>query len=264
MRDDVPALGLLWRTLPSWFVFPSRESGNIRGFAGLKHGVSRRGMLTLTIAARGRSASVKETDPLRLPDWCPELHLNGDRTFCLGLDKLPITDEAHAHQWWADLAVHLDLMSVAIKTRVWPLHSGLSHGDAGQYQREARLLAERLDLSEDYARALAGDESWLADLDMNLLGSNGKRRPSAHRCPCGCRRKSGSGFSWSNCPRRTKVDRLILLEHARRLALAEFWQSCRMLGRKCCGRMRDCPLATGSCESFDEAVYQRTLVMLLK
>lgn len=243
MPDDTTALDFLWRSVPGWFAFPSRQPSDIRGFVSLEHTVWQRGTLSLSITARGGAAVVKETEVSRLPEWCPELHLNADRTFCLGLDELAIVDDAHARQWWADLEVHLKLLSAAIKTRVWPLHSGLAHGDAGKYQREARLLAEGLGLGEEYARVLGGDGGWLADLDMARVSGNGVRKPSGLPCPCGCRRKSGKSFSWTQCPRRRKVDRLILLERARRLALADFWEACRILGKTCCGRIRDCPLA---------------------
>ena len=248
--------------MPSWFVFPNRRAQHLCGFAGHTETIWRRAMLSLTIFARGNSAAVRETEPLRLPDWCPELHLNADRTFCLGLGSLPIADETHARQWWADLEVHLKLLSTAVRTRVWPLHSGLAHGDAGGFQSKAQLLSEILGLREDYDCALAGEPKWIADLEMTAVSRMGHRLPSSRACPCGCQRRTGAAFSWTRCPRRRKVDRLILLERARRLALAEFWQVCRNHGRTCCQRMRDCPLMQKLDASFDERLFKQTLAAL--
>lgn len=264
MPDEPSTLDLLWETVPGWLVFLNRRTQQLCGFAGHPETIWRRAMLSLTIFARGKSAAVRETESVRLPDWCPELHLNADRTFCLGLESLPITDEAHARQWWADLEVHLKLLSTAVRTRVWPLHSGLAHGDAGRLQSEAQLLSECLSLREDYDCALAGEPNWIADLDMSRVSNNGRRLPSARACPCGCKRKNGVAFSWSRCPTRRKVDRLILLERARRLALAEFWQACRDHGKTCCHRMRDCPLANGVSLPFDEQLHSQTLRALRK
>src|SRR4051794_34675359 len=119
MPDEPSALDRIWRTVPGWFVFPSRRPQELLGFTAHGETVWRRAMLSLTIFARGKSAAVRETETLRLPDWCPELHLNADGSLCLGLDQLPVADEPHARQWWADLEVHLKLLSTAVRTRVW-------------------------------------------------------------------------------------------------------------------------------------------------
>ena len=262
MPDEPSALDLLWKTVPGWFVFPNRRPEQLCGFAGHPETIWRRAMLSLQIFAHGNSAAVRESEPLRLPDWCPELHLNADRTFCLGLDSIAIVDESHARQWWADLEVHLKLLSTAVRTRVWPLHSGLAHGDAGRFQSEAQLISDLVGLREDYDCALAGEPNWIADLEMTAVSRMGHRLPSARACPCGCRRKTGAAFSWTRCPRRRKVDRLILLERARRFALAEFWQICRDRGGACCRRIRDCPLLSQAEAPFDEWLFRQTLAAL--
>lgn len=239
-------LDLLFETIPSWLSFPVKREGAISGYAAPDGTIWKSGPIHLKVQPKGKTAGVRESIADRLPDWCPELHLYMDGSFCLGLNALSIIDEATAQQWWADLEVHLHLLSVALKTRVWPQHSGLDHDDAGAYQFAARRLAEKLGLQEEYARAQIGDESWISDLELTLVAPDGSRRDIHVPCPCGCTTNSAKPYSFKRCPRRRKITALILLERARRLALANFWASVQRQGARCCGRMRDCPLATGA------------------
>lgn len=243
MPDERSILGLLAATSPNWLAFPAVRPRTITGFALPSETIWSKGVLDVTIWPRGDSAAICETLPRRLPTWCPELHLNADRSFCLGLQPVPIDRIDAARQWWADVEIHLRLLSVALKTRVWPLHSQVDHGHAGKYHQAARQLAKTMDLEEDYARAAVGEPSWISDTALDLIGSNGAQIGVNRPCPCGCATGDGTASARKACPRRKNVARLILLERARRLALADFWHDAVRAGAACCGRLRDCPLA---------------------
>lgn len=233
------AVALLAASPPRWLLFPKLSGGRLLGFASPTGTIWSKGPLDLAITRSGEGAVVKEIRPDRLPAWCPELHLNADATFCLALEKIAIRSPVDAAQWWADLEVHLRLLSVALRTRVWPSHSALDHGEAGAFHRRALRLAERLGLADEYAAAQAGDPSWIRDQGCELIGADGAILAADGRCPCGV-----SAFHrLSSCSRRHGVRLLVLLERARRLSLAGFWTVVRGHGRTCCGRMRDCPLA---------------------
>lgn len=237
-------LNFLAADLPRWITFPSIRGDRILGFATPIGTVWERRPLDVTIFTKGEVALARETRRGdRLPAWCPERHLNADGSFCLGLDHLVISSSALARQWWADLEVHLRLQSVAERTMVWPGHSALDHGDAGRFHSAARRLAFRLGLSEDYERALAGDESWITDINMELVGPDGELRNCQAPCPCGCVDSQQKPRTRRRCRQRSEISKLILLERARRLALSDFWEKVRATRTHCCGSMRDCPLA---------------------
>lgn len=259
-----PVVAALAATIPPWFAFPLVGSRTITGFALPKGSVWNPKGIHLTVFSVGRGARVKETDADRLPHWCPELHLNADRSFCLGLDAWPITNLLRAQQWWADVEIHLRLLSVATRTRVWPQHSGLDHDEAGRHQRDARRLARRLGLDEALASVEAGEAGWIGDPDFALVDRFGRRVGLRATCRCGCRRKDGKAFAWRDCPRRRDLTRLILLERARRLSLLEFWESARRLEKRCCGRMRDCPLAAAPPPDLDKTLLAQTRAALGK
>ena len=154
----LPALA---STLPAWLLFPVVGEDFIAGFAAIAGTQWARKSLDITIMAGRGTATIRETRPDRLPRWCPELHLNNDRTFCLGLHPQPVTDEETARQWWADVEIHLRLLSVALGTGVWPQHSALDHGEAGALQWSARRLADRVPkgLQRNPARSFKQDEA---------------------------------------------------------------------------------------------------------
>lgn len=241
---------MLGQTVPGWMSFPRTTDVSLSGFAAPSGSIWRKGGLDITIRRRGNSASVQETQPARLPSWCPELHLNSDRTFCQGLEQLAIRTVNDAHQWWADLEIHLRLLSVALKTGVWPQHSALDHGRAGALQREARRLARELNLVEEYARAHAGMNSWIADPEFTLISADGAFGLSSWKCVCGCNR------SIRRCNNRQKIKLLVLTERSRRLELARFWNGIE--GRECCRKIRNCPLATGEKVTYDPQLLAKT------
>lgn len=94
----------------------------------------------------GSFVHVKEKVPDHLPRYCPERHINGDSTFCLGWsgeESLSVTDEASAKQWWTRLVAFLLLQQRAHKLRRWPGESW-AHGSAAKHQQSAEKHAKAL------------------------------------------------------------------------------------------------------------------------
>ncbi len=252
--DDV--IAWLSQALPPWLAFPQIREKFIRGYAAPRGTIWRDGVLDVTIKRVGSSASIEETRAHRLPSWCPELHLYSDRTFCLGLERLTISSLSEAQQWWADVEVHLRLLSVALKTRVWPQHSALDHGDAGKLQRATRVVARRLGLEEELARAQAGEPSWIRDEKFELVSPEGACAAPERICPCGCQRRDDRPYTLRRCPRRREVIYLVLLERARHLELQRFWHAAA--GQTCCGKVRGCPLVGPTPQPPDVELLNRT------
>lgn len=262
MPHDASVIGLLSETVPAWLAFPLRSGTMLQGYVVLPGSIWQRRTLDVTITGRGSAAAITETSSLRLPTWCPELHLYADRSFCLGYDKLPVRTIDEARQWWADVEIHLRLLSTAVRTRVWPSHSSLDHGDAGKFHRAARQLSRKLGLEDVYELAHAGESSWIADPDFIFVDRDGRPQDIRAPCPCGCRRRDGTAFERRRCPRQRDLAKLVLLDRARRLSLAEFWSNAREGGATCCGMLRDCPLAAPPNELNDPKLLAKTLEAL--
>lgn len=259
-----PIITALAATLPPWLIFPKVEARAITGLAMPKDSHWARKGLQVEILPSVRSAKIRERAPEQLPRWCPELHLNTDRSFCLALAPWPVRTHDDARQWWADAEVHLRLLGIALATHAWPSHSALDHGDAGALHQAARRLAKTLDLEEEYARAEAREPSWIADEARTIVDDDGRRRHLDSSCPCGCRQTSGAPYPLGRCPRRRQITRLILLERGRRLELDAFWYAAKCAGQGCCGKVRGCPLATGDIEAPDPQRLARTRQLLKK
>lgn len=61
-----------------------------------------------------RKATAKERQPINLPEFCPQRHINYDGSFCLywwEVSNLDITDEETAHAWWGTLWKFLTLQA---------------------------------------------------------------------------------------------------------------------------------------------------------
>ncbi len=86
---------------------------------------------------------MEQPEHRQLPEFCLERHINADSTFCLYLDFVAkLGDEDAARSWWSSLGTFLNNQIYAEKHRVWPLESGLSHGDAAHEQLAMENLAE--------------------------------------------------------------------------------------------------------------------------
>ncbi|MGN6424294.1 MAG: E2 domain-associated cysteine-rich protein [Asticcacaulis sp.] len=124
------------------------------------------------------------------------------------------------------------------------MHHARDHGEGGQFQEAAIELANELEVSEDYERAYEGLPSWITDSSLHLLHRDGRPINGRLPCPRGChwKRRPSRPILRTDCKLRAKLDRLVLLERKRRLALEKFWTGIKQNKVRCCGTMRDCPL----------------------
>lgn len=210
-------------------------------------------------------ASVREHLPsMHLPCFCPERHINPDGTFCIyyGSEAALANGDAVA-AWWESLAAFLNNQQYAEKWRVWPLASGLSHGDAAAHQLEMEAIADPLGWKDEILSSMFRSRGWLAgrlprackqlDRVLNVRmpcprGCTRKHRLLRRRsceidsCAPGCRRMH-KPILRADCPHRNAVENLVLHEYRRRRLEAEFFKALRKAGHQCCGTMKGCPLA---------------------
>lgn len=181
-----------------------------------------------------------------LPRRCPERHIQGDKTFCLGLRYLTVQSAEKARQWWAQLNQFLICQGVAELTRVWPVKQALDHGHAGKHHERALAIAAEAGVEEEYASARLGDSSWLTDSKLHLFDSKGRPLNGRALCPRGCKRRARGRqvrTLRTDCDKRQLLVDLANAEHLRRKALDQYWQDVFASGEECCRTMRGCPLA---------------------
>ncbi|MGN6424292.1 MAG: E2 domain-containing protein [Asticcacaulis sp.] len=78
--------------------------------------------ISLTITGKVTSIAVTETTPgMILPSFCPERHINGDSSFCLGLKPVRPDDPNSAALWWLHLLQYLQCQSTAAKVGIWSM-----------------------------------------------------------------------------------------------------------------------------------------------
>jgi hypothetical protein len=195
----------------------------------------------LTIAWRADQITVQETKAaVLLPNSCPERHINGDGTFCLGwqADHLPATVEA-TKAWWGKLQVFLTYQETAHETGHWPEYAQLSHGDAAQFQLAAENLAHELGLEDLYQQALAGAENIITNLARRIDPKTMRLRNGRALCACGRTGRRGRRILRRDCW-KLGLKCLPVLERQRSDELRRFWAI--RAGTPCCGTMRGCPL----------------------
>lgn len=215
-------------------------------------------LYAIVAETRGTMMTAREVMPLRLPAFCPERHINGDATFCLGwtgADALEIQDEATAHGWWARLIKFLSLQERATRLRRWPDRQVWPHGAAAGHQLRAEQAAGRLgalfvnDLREgrlDVVRRGRGAEG--AGLQVRRDGTRlfavweELRRPVNMRQRCLCPKGSAVPPSvLRGCgDHAADTVELAFALRDRERAEAAFWASLK--GQPCCGTMDGCPL----------------------
>jgi len=180
-----------------------------------------------------------------LPQHCPQRHINGDGSFCLGLRAGEgICDASTARQWWDKLQVFLVCQETAHESGDWPSYAELSHGTAGEYQRRAEEVAQELGVLEHYRDAVNGNAGSIANVARRVDPFT--LRPRNGRAPCVCgrldrrRRARLRRECW-----KAQLACLAVLEFQRRKALDQFWSS---FGKKirCCGTMLNCPLKSAA------------------
>lgn len=181
-----------------------------------------------------------------LPARCPERHIQGDKTFCLGLRYLLVQSAQEASQWWVQLHQFLRCQGAAELTRVWPVKQALDHGDAGKHHERALALAAEAGVEEEYASARLGDPSWLTDPKLHLFDRKGRPINGRALCPRGCKRRARGRLVRTlrtDCDKRHLLVELAFAEQLRRKAIDRYWQQVFNDGKKCCRTMRGCPLA---------------------
>jgi hypothetical protein len=172
-----------------------------------------------------------------LPACCPERHINSDGSFCVGLHAgEDITDET-APGWWAKLHTFILCQETATETGFWPSEAQLSHGEGGEVELAAERAADQLGLLSAYREAVAFDTGPIASGLAKINPKTGLLRNGRSACICGHSDRSGNILLRRECHQRGCP---IVLEHRRRVEVANFWRSMR--GQTCCRTMQHCPL----------------------
>jgi hypothetical protein len=176
------------------------------------------GKTRLRIFGHGEHVGVCERPELmRYPQSCLERHITPSGAFCLGLELRRIVTMDDAADWWSDLHHFLVLQTIAEETGRWAAQHALSHGQkAAEHEIRARHLASKLDIEDDYNRAVDGEANWLA--------------------------RAVDGEAIPDAPKNKTMRELLRLERARRNAVEGVWRYQFAQGAKCCGTMKDCRL----------------------
>lgn len=203
---------------------------------------------------------VKE-NPLnrKLPDFCPERHINYGGYFCLGvneLDNLLIIDEPSSDQWLNRLITYLKLQEKATILRNWDSDKEWMHGNAAEYQNVALISAKNLgnffvksinDKSIETKFFKRNSSSFLTVLflqnnfkyTINLTSKKVTRLRSS--CPCDNKIKGVRRIG--RCGNHSKDLYLLGLAHYLMTAKEqEFWAGWIKQGIKCCGFCTSCKL----------------------
>jgi hypothetical protein len=191
------------------------------------------------------------------PAFCPDRHINGDGSFCLGWgedEPSQITDEIAAKRWWAMVYQFISRQLGANNRGVFPgIEHGRAHGDAAKHQANAERAASRMGLA--FARqASAGSFTIRKDdrpgkhrLELSL-GSNriarvslkSKALVSRHtRCPCG----DDPALNISECSDHADALATYILEQYNcEIADKVFLDQLAASGSACCGTLQTCGL----------------------
>lgn len=234
-------------TAPAWFSVEKSNSDVLVGHARVPKTAWALDGLHLHIFGRKVPRVREEVPGTDLPYRCPERHIQGDKTFCLGLRYLTVQSEEKARQWWVQLHQFLRCQGVAELTRIWPVKQALDHGGAGKHHERALELAAEAGLEEEYESARLGDSSWLTDPKLHLFDKKGRPLNGRALCPRGCRRRARGRLVRTlraDCDKRQVLVELAFVEQLRRKALDQYWRQVFSAGEKCCRTMRGCPLAT--------------------
>lgn len=232
-------------TVPAWFSIDEVNSEALIGRARVPKTPWAADGLHLRIFGNSKPRAGENVPGTDLPSRCPERHIQGDRTFCLGLRYIAVRSAEDAVRWWEQLQQYLRCQGVAERTGVWPPAQALDHGDAGEHHERALALAKEAGIEEEYAAARLGDPSWLTDPRLHLCDKHGKPINGRALCPRGCRRRARGHLVpvlRADCSKRTLLIDLVRSEQRRREALKEYWQSMFNSGTRCCRTMRSCPL----------------------
>ena len=239
------ALRYLADAAPVWFFVDKLSSDALLGSARVSKTPWEKNGLRLHIFGNPKPKAREEVPGTDLPIRCPERHIQGDKTFCLGLRYIDVRCAEDAAQWWEQLRQYLACQGVAALTRIWPPGHALDHGDAGKHHERALNLAAEAEVEEEYAAARLNEPSWLTNPKLRLFDKKGHPINGRAVCPRGCQRRSRGRMVKTlrtDCPKRKLLVDLAFTEQKRRAALDEYWKLVFREGARCCRTMRSCPL----------------------
>lgn len=239
------ALRYLADAAPVWFSVDKLSSDTLLGSAHVRKTPWEKNGLRLHIFGNPKPRAREEIPGTKLPIRCPERHIQGDKTFCLGLRYMDVRSGEDADQWWEQLRQYLACQGVAALTRVWPPGHALDHGDAGKHHERALSLAAEAGVEEEYAAARLNEPSWVTDPKLRLFNKAGNPINGRAVCPRGCRRRARGrlvNIVRTDCQKRKLLVDLAFTERKRRAALEEYWKQVFREGTLCCRTMRSCPL----------------------
>jgi len=234
--------------MPAWFVASRVTVDVIEGRAHVAGSAWEESGLELVVRGKPVPIVAERVPGTDLPARCPERHVQGDRTFCVGLDRPAVGGRDDAGLWWEHLRQYVLCQSVAKATGVWPPNHALDHGDAGGHHRNALEIASRLGIEDEYIAAYQDEPSWITDPDLRLLGRKDEPINGREPCPRGCRVRGRPTVPKirRKCRWRADLLRLVIEERKRRVELVRYWESVRKAGIVCCRTMRSCPLRDGA------------------
>lgn len=195
----------------------------------------------------------KERQPINLPEFCPQRHINSDGSFCLywrEVSNLDISDEETAHAWWGILWKFLTLQARVKKARRWPNQNEWAHGAAAVHQYRAELAAH--ELGGEYVIALKERRLSVVKKkrvlqllkDKNHLYSvwldSKKVVNLKQRCLCGSTGKKGRKRLRRCGSHASDASHLAMALLLWEIEEKAFWHSFR--DRQCCGTCDNCPL----------------------
>ncbi|SFA88899.1 hypothetical protein SAMN05421688_1502 [Poseidonocella pacifica] len=260
------AVQQLLRSVPEWVSIKERQQEMATVLAsppGLGGSFPGGFWLMLEVSEHGGVAVSEVQDQRQLPEFCLERHINPDSTFCVFFrSEHPLEDTEAAKTWWSYLAVYLANQVYAKKRGIWPLGSGLSHGDAAHIQIKMEALAEPLGWKDDLWNAIFRGKGWLAEQLPRISKQRDRVVNARSPCPRGCTWKhkllrKASCYVTScdagcnrahkpilraECPNRKVIEDLVLNEHERQRIETRIVDSLKVERRVCCGTMKRCPL----------------------
>ena len=223
----------------------------------------RRYTLKITQDQTGSISIFENSDSDHLPKFCLERHINADGSFCVFLNSsAPIVNDDEATKWWLSLQRYLNCQDYAHRTKLWPVDSGLSHGEAAYQQIAIEKLTEPLGWGSEVKRGMFRGEGWLAKNLPRL--TKDRQMPVTKRSPCprGCTKnhrvggrkdcyrnncrpdcvKSHTPVVRADCKNREDLEEIFMLEHKRREIEKKYVKALVQDGLICCGTMKNCPL----------------------
>lgn len=261
------SLNLLVRHLPSWakILQENKVSVHISAIPPQPSGDGgREYILCLKVSGKGGVEVFEEPAGSLLPKFCVERHINYDSSFCLFLESSnPLKDIKDVEDWWGGLKAFLICQDYAEQSGLWPIGSGLSHGDAAYEQIAMEEIATPLGWLREVELGVVRSKGWLSenlprasknfDRVFNRRspcprdctykhGKLRKRSCDTPNCVEGCQ-KQHKPILRTDCPHRDAIEGLILHERKRQSIELKMFDTLRRKKFECCGTMKNCPLA---------------------